>query len=199
MVFPNFKSEVPAAVQNKINALAMHVMVNWHNFINSGECIISPETIESIHGNGYDGFIPFQDGGFQVSGFYSNNPWDCHFSNGQKEYNERQSNDCWEQFLRDNAFESGIEWDNLTDQQQNDFAEYESERFEPALVQFQVFADNFAYGNRAPSVTVRVSVNYKDAPYYRGKYAEDLNSTSYDIDEFMKLSIEELFNLHKVK
>ena len=82
--FSNFKYEVPAAVQNKINALALHVMENWDNFINAGECIISPETIESIHGNAYDGFIPFHDGGFQVGGFYRNNPWDCHFSNGQK-------------------------------------------------------------------------------------------------------------------
>ena len=177
----------------------MHVMENWYNFINHRECTISPEIIESIHGNAYDGFIPFQDGGFQVSGFYSNNPWDNHFSKRQKEYNERQSNDCWEQFLRDNNLESGIEWDNLTERQKEDFSDYECEWFEPALVQFQVFADNFRYGENKPSVTVRVSVNYKDAPYYREKYAEDLNSTSYDLEEFMRLSIEDLFTLHKVE
>ena len=198
MVFSNFKSEVPAVVQNKINALALHVMDNWNNFINTGECIISPETIESIHGNAYDGFIPFQDGGFQVSGFYSNNPLDNQFTPAQKEYNTAQSKYCWEQFLRDNNLESGIEWDNLTERQKDEFSEYELEWFEPALVQFQVFADNFRYGENKPSVTVRVSVNYKDAPYYREKYAEDLNSTGYDLEEFMKLSIEELFNLHKV-
>ena len=199
MVFSNFKSEVPAVVQGKIEALSVYIMENWDDFINSGECIISPETVESIHGNAYDGFIPVQDGGFQVGGFYSNNPWDCHFSQGQKEYNATQSNDCWKQFLRDNNLESGLEWDNLTDQQQSDFTEYEREWFEPAMVQFEVFADNFAYGDRKPNVTVRVSINYKDAPYYRGKYAEDLNSTSYELEEFMQLSIEELFALHKVE
>lgn len=198
MAFSNFKSEVPAAVQNKINALVMHVMENWDSFINSGECIISPETVESIHGNAYDGFIPFQDGGFQVSGFYSNNPWDNHIGNGQKEYNERQSNDCWDQFLSDNGLESDIEWDDLTDRQKEDFSDYKSEWFEPALVQFEVFADNFRYGENKPSVTVRVSVNYKDAPHYREKYAEDFNSTGYDLQEFMKLSLQELFDLHKV-
>ena len=198
MAFSNFKSEVPAAVQNKINALASDMEENWDSFVNTGECAISPETIETISGNAYDGFIPFQDGGFQISGFYSNNPWDYHFSNGQKEYNELQSRHCWDQFLRDNDLESGIEWGNLTDQQQSDFAEYESEWFEPALVQFEVFADNFRYGENKPSVTVRVSVNYKDAPYYRGKYAEDLNSTGYDLEEFMQLSLQELFDLHKV-
>ena len=67
------------------------------------------------------------------------------------------------------------------------------------MVQFEVFADGFRYGEDKPSVTVRVSVNYKDAPYYREKYAEDLNSTSYNIDEFMKLPIEDLFTLHKVE
>lgn len=41
MVFPNFKSEVPADVQNKIHALASHVMENWDNFVNTGECVIS--------------------------------------------------------------------------------------------------------------------------------------------------------------
>ncbi len=199
MAFSNFKSEVPAALQNKINALALHVMENWDDFINIGERIISPEIVESIHGNDYDGFIPFQDGGFQVGGFYNNNPWDNHISKGQKEYNERQSNDCWDQFLRDNNLASGIEWDNLTERQKEDFSSYESEWFESALVQFQVFANHFRYGENKPSVTVRVSVNYKDAPYYREKYAEDLNSTGYDIDEFMKLSIEDLFTLHKVK
>ena len=198
MAFSNFKSEVPAAVQNKIHALALHVMENWDDFINHWECIISPENVESIHGNAYDGFIPFQDGGFHVDGFYSNNTWDSHFSNGQKDYNERQSNDCWKQFLRDNNLESGIAWDNLTDQQQSEFSEYEMQWFEPALVQFEVFADGFSYGENKPIVLVRVSVNYKDAPYYRGKYAEDLNSTSYDLEEFMELSIQELFDLHKV-
>lgn len=199
MAFSNFKSEVPAEVQNKIHALALHVMENWDDFINIGECIISPENIESIHGNDYDGFIPFQDGGFQVGGFYMNNPWDNHISKRQKEYNTAQSNDCWKQFLRDNNLESGIEWDNLIDGQKEDYSDYESEWFDHALVQFEVFADGFRYGGNKPSVTVRVSVNYKDAPYYREKYTEDLNSTSYDIDEFMQLSIEELFNLHKVK
>jgi hypothetical protein len=101
--------------------------------------------------------------------------------------------------LRDNAPESGIEWDNLTEKQKEEFSEYELEWFEPAMVQFEVFADNFRYGENKPSVTVRVSVNYKDAPYYREKYAEDLKSTCYDLEEFMKLSVQELFELHKVK
>ena len=199
MVFSNFKSEVPAALQNKINALALHVMENWDSFINSGECIISPEAVESIHGNAYEGFIPFQDGGFQVSGFYGNNPLDNHISKGQKEYNERQSNDCWNQFCRDNNLESGLEWDNLTERQKEDFSSYECEWFEPAMVRFEVFADNFRYGENKPSITVRVSINYEDAPYYQEKYAEGLNSTGYDLDEFMELSIEELFALHKVE
>lgn len=199
MTFSNFKSEVPAEVQNKIHALTLHILDNWDSFINRGECIIPPETVEEIHGNAYDGFIPFQDGGFQVGGYYSNNPWDYHISAGQKEYNERQNKDCWDQFLSENDLDSGSEWDNLTDKQQGDFQEYESEWFEPALVQFQVFADGFAYGDRKPSVTVRVSVNYKDAPYYREKYEEDLNSTRYSLEEFMRLSMEELFALHKVQ
>ena len=105
MAFSNFKSEVPAAVQNKINALASHIMENWDDFINTGECVISPETVETISGNAYDGFIPFQDGGFQVSGFYRNNPWDYHLIKGQKEYNGLQSRHCWDQFLRDNDLE----------------------------------------------------------------------------------------------
>ena len=100
--------------------------------------------------------------------------------------------------MRDSNLESGIEWDNLTEKQKEEFSDYELEWFESALVQFQVFANNFGYGGNKPSVTVRVSVNYKDAPYYREKYAEDLNSTDYTLDEFMKLSIQELFDLHKV-
>lgn len=197
MTFSNFKSEVPAEVQNKIHALTLHILDNWDSFINRGECIIPPETVEEIHGNAYDGFIPFQDGGFQVGGYYSNNPWDYRITISQGEYNERQSKYCWEQFLSENGLDSGIEWDNLTDEQKSTHAEYEQEWFDPAWVQFEAFADGFTYGGE-PIVTVRVSINYKDAPYYREKYAEDLNSTQYELEEFMRLSVEELFALHKV-
>jgi len=36
------------------------------------------------------------------------------------------------------------------------------------------------------SVLCRLSINYKDAPYYREKYAEDLKIVSYDVAEFMQ-------------
>ena len=55
MASSNFKFEVPAAVQNNINALALHVMENWDILIIIVECITSAEIIESIHGNAYDG------------------------------------------------------------------------------------------------------------------------------------------------
>ena len=55
MAFSDFKFEVPAEVQNKINALASHVMENWDILIIIVECITSAEIIEFIHGNAYDG------------------------------------------------------------------------------------------------------------------------------------------------
>ena len=55
MASSNFKFEVPAAVQNAINALAMHVMENWDILIIIVECITSAEIVEFIHGNAYDG------------------------------------------------------------------------------------------------------------------------------------------------
>ena len=45
MAFSNFKFEVPAAVQNRINALAMHVMENWDILIIIVECITSAEIV----------------------------------------------------------------------------------------------------------------------------------------------------------
>lgn len=64
-----------------------------------------------------------------------------------------------------------------------------------ALLSFECFCNietEAAYsviGNREfeDTVTIRLSVNFKDAPYYREKYATDLYSTVLTIDEFMTM------------
>lgn len=197
MRFANFKQNVPETLQNKIHDVTNYILDNFRDMTGRKECMISPEVLQDIEGNAISGWIPHQDGGFQVSGFFQN---DCdssyHFTEKQTDYCNDQSQQCWDSFLQDNDLPSGIEWNNLTHEQQNEYMEYENNWFEPALLQFQCFCDGFSFydDGKRQYVTFRVSINYKDAPYYREKYAEDIKSVIYTAEEFMQLTNEEINN-----
>ena len=61
----------------------------------------------------------------------------------------------------------------------------DDEQPDPDLYQVQIYADS-------GEVTVRISLNYKDAPYYREKYAEDVVGVTFTHEEFMDLSVDGL-------
>ena len=185
--FEHIKDSVPPHIQSKmfmLAAMAKNELIGDFN-----ECYSSDGEIENISGVAYDGFMPFQDGGFEVNAFYRNDTDESyHFSKKQTEFNERQYDDLINSFTSDFELDSGWTWDDLTNELQESFSQYECEWFEPCLLSFQVFADG-------ETVTVRLSVNYRDMPYYREKYAEDLISNDYNLAEFQALECEQLIKI----
>jgi len=134
--------------------------------------------IEEISGVGYSGFIPFQDGGYSAS-FFADNGWGSGRFINQKhrEQVEAQEEAAYASFRRDypeeaedseKAFEYICDW--MSD---------------PILVYFEAFIDN-------DEVTVRWGWNFRDAPYYREKYADDVASTILTADEFAALSVAQI-------
>jgi hypothetical protein len=198
MNMKHFKREVPEAIQEKIHALAQYVHEEWSNVI-----VISSRSygamgevqLSEIQGNYVSGWMPNQDGGFSIDCLYQNDQDKTyHFTEKQTEAASSQATTCWEMFLHDNALDSELSYDDLTEEQKTSFADYENEWFDPALLQFQVFTEGWKnYDSEdKPTITMRLSINYKDAPYYREGGAEDIKSVILEIDEFMNTDIEVL-------
>lgn len=187
MAYENFKRIVPTELQEKIKQLAD--LVEFREIITGHQESMTEETIYPIEGNYRSGWMPNQDGGYSIDQFYrSDEDSTYHFTEKQTEWMDRYYDDMLESFCRDNDIENPdcIDYDSL--QMVEQLSEYEFEWFEPSLLQFQVFAEREdKFNDESPfNVVCRLSINYKDAPYYREKYAEDLKVISYTMDEFMQ-------------
>lgn len=187
----NFKSSVPADLQNKIKELADSVDLSdiARQYVMSGGC--GEQRLEEIEGNYVSGWMPKQDGGFSVSDWYQNDiDSSYHFTEKQTEFNNDQQEQCFKAFLSDNDLDSEMLWDELTDEQKESLYDYEREWFEESLLQFQVFCEGYTEWTGDPKqVVMRLSINYKDAPYYREQYAEDIKTYILEVDEFMNTPI----------
>lgn len=199
MKYDNFKKIVPENVQEKIHSLAESI--EFDDLISGWKESESEQEISTIDGNYRDGWIPYQDGGFSVDQFYrSDADSTYHFTQKQTEYMSRYYDDMLESFYRDNDIESPdcIDYDSVSVMER--LSEYEYEWFEPALLQFQVFVERFdRFDDNSPmQVCCRLSINYKDAPYYREKYAEDIKQEIYTIEEFMQLENSAIIESFKI-
>lgn len=188
MEFDNFKKSVPQNAQKKIHALAESI--DFYDLISGHHESMTEQEISPIEGNYRDGWIPHQDGGFGVDQFYRNDADSTyHFTQKQTEFMADYYDDMLESFCRDNDIESPDCIDYDDDSMLDKLSEYENGWFEPALLQFQVFVERAdRFDNESPmQIVCRLSINYKDAPYYREKYAEDIKQEIYSLDEFMQL------------
>lgn len=201
MKYDNFKKIVPENVQDKIHSLAESI--EFDDLISGWKESESEQEIYPIEGNYREGWIPNQDGGFSVDQFYRNdNDSTFHFTQKQSESMSEYYNDMLESFCRDNGIESidCIDFDNDDAGLIDKLVEYENNWFEPALLQFQVFIERFdRFDDHSPmQIVCRLSINYKDAPYYREKYAEDIKQKIYTIDEFMQLENSAIIESFKI-
>lgn len=195
----NFKREVPNAIQEKMQALALYVENEWENIIctgNKSHNSIGDTQQSEIEGNYVSGWMPNQDGGFMVSKlYYSDIDSSYHFTEKQTDFVNESSDQCYKAFLSDNDIEVE-EYDQLTDEQKDSFGEYERNWFDDgALLQWQCFVEGYSegvFGSKEKLVTMRISINYKDAPYFREKSAEDIKTLALSIDEFMSMPIEDI-------
>jgi hypothetical protein len=103
----------------------------------------------------------------------------------------------------DNGLDRNLSWDDLTEEQKEEYQEYEREWFEPALLQLQIFVEgfdgNWQRGNLTEEiVTIRLSINYKDAPHYRENGAEDIKQVILSIDEFLAMPNDQIVDQFKI-
>jgi hypothetical protein len=182
-IMTHFNESVTVEVQTKLKEFSENVLENFISKFREG---FGCSRIDNIYGIASSGYIPLQKGGYMISEFYSNDiDKSNHFTKKQTEFNAQ----CYESFLteykRDNSIDE-IDYDDV------DFQNAESEYFEPCALEVRIWI------KKDDMVILNVSVNYRDAPYYRFKIAETIIEKSMTIDEFMKLDDSYLIALKKM-
>lgn len=191
----HFKSSVPVQVQVKLRNLAESI--NLDDVRNRTGEAITEYSLGEIEGNYRSGWIPHQDGGFVVSQLVrSDIDSSYHFTEKHTDYVNEQSDNCMKSFLLDNDLESDTSWDDLTEEQQEQYFSYELEWFQDgAVFGVEMFVNGYTdWKDEEKTVTIRTYINYEDAPYFREKYAEDIKVLILDIDDFMSLQNEDIIN-----
>lgn len=199
----NFKASVPANIQTKMSTLSQAIFDNWDKIVVGSMCNETQGEVrlDEIQGNYVSGWMPSQDGGFDISCWYrSDMDSSYHFTEKQTDFVNEQMESCRESWYSDNSIDSGTDWDDLTEEQRESFCEYEMDWFQDgALFSVQMFVEGFGTydDGKRQHVTIRSSVNYKDE-YAREKYAEDIKVVTYEIEEFLALTEQELFDTFAV-
>lgn len=171
----HFKSSVPMATRAKLLEM---VTAGGELMADKVSDAYDAPAIEPIYGKAYDGFIPFQDGGYTAK-FFAVNGWSSgRFLNAtHAEQVRRMESRAYDDLLRDLP-----DVDTMSDEAGEYLSEYMDD---PILVYFEAFIDK-------SEVTVHCCWNYRDAPYYREKYADDLHSVVYSADEFAALEVADI-------
>ena len=161
--------------------------------------------INDISGVSYDGFFAYQNGGYSVTEVYQNNvDSSYHFLNEQTEYMNTCEKNLYDSFFNDNK--EKLQAMNLTaefsysdlennPELQREFEEYENEGFDPAILFFENWIDR----NEEKNIFFRVSINFKDAPYYRSKYATTIFEFSINEETLLKHDVETFIKVFKHK
>lgn len=195
----NFKSSVPNAVQVKLMFLAQGIEAQFDNIVSAFSSraeSITDVSLNEIEGNYVSGWMPRQDGGYDVSQmFRSDLDSSYHFTEKQTDFVNDQSEDCRKAFYSDNGIDSD---DELDAEQESEYCNYESDWFQDgALFQVQMFANGYpgsVWEEKEQTINIRVSVNYKDAPYFRESSAEDIKTLILTESEFMETANDDIIN-----
>jgi hypothetical protein len=171
----HFNPTVSLEVQTKLKEFADMVSDNFISEFRECFGCMNISTIDGIESSGY---IPLQKGGFNISEFYRNgiDPTFL-FTKKQKAFNDKLYDDFITEYKRENSLDE-IDYDD------NEYQRCECDLFESSLLEFRIWIDN------DDMVQIYISVNYKDAPYYRYEKAESMVVCSMTIDDLMKLDIE---------
>ena len=164
--FPNFKSHVSPALQDKIKFLCESMPPFIEKWANRPELVISWE-LEPIEGNHVSGWIPHQDGGFQISCFIDNG-----YSSGRYICEEQRDStqnllDCFHAQYGDDEEEN---YDKLHDWMS-----------EPDMLFFRAFVEN-------DKIIIQYGFN-SEAPYYREKCHKIIKSLCMTEADFLTSSV----------
>jgi hypothetical protein len=191
----NFKSSVPSTLSSKIKAFAESVDFSETVAGNKRYGFEGEQRLSEIEGNYVSGWMPRQDGGFQISQWVQNDiDTSYHFTDKQTEFNNEQSEDCRKAFCMDNGLDIDTKWEDLGEDLEEQYSEYERDWFESALLTLEIFCNGYSetFPEKEQTVIIRLAINYKDAPYYREKYAEDIKEIILTVEEFMNTENEEI-------
>ena len=176
----HFANGVSPALAKKMSQLADLIK---DDFISAQLDSYIMARIDEISGVGYSGFIPHQDGGFTVSERYPCGVSSgCFFTQSERKFCERMQQDAENEWLREN------ELDAVPEGRKEECYEYQDEwmRDQDTILSVELWTGHNQDDN-LDDVTIRLSLNYKDAPYYRSKYAEDIIELKYTAAEFIAL------------
>lgn len=177
----HFKGTVPQGIRDKLHNIITIICDDSPVCFSAMNVELCGDfSIDEIPGVHRSGWIPFQRGGYEVCAFFAND--DCqHFTVDQKEYNERQYARAVKQFAHAKSLPEYFDFSELAEDVQSEFTSFIAEWFDPALLGFQLYAEN------SDMITVRAFLNYKDAPYYRDNKSDTLFQISYTFEQFDKV------------
>lgn len=177
----HFKKSVSKRTQNKIKEFAELVKNDYISELQGHEHgAAGIGDIGNISGVSYDGFVAYQDGGYVIQDYYSIDGDGITEKEGK--FRDACGDQALEDYLDDNRLDKGLEYSDLTEDQQADFNEYEADYINPSLLQAEIWIDK-------EEVFMRLSLNYEDAPYYRSKYNEDLKEITMEEKDFLSCDL----------
>ncbi len=185
MNYDHFATDTSPKVQKKLGELAELIKEDFISEIEGFDHLAGGDPdLDEISGKSYSGFIPFQKGGFSIADFYStrHDP----ITKKEEKFNEEVEKSVFEDFCSDNEIKNAKDWNDLTDEQQEELQEYESGYSEQSYLNAEIWIDDDG------KIFTRLSTNYKDVPYSRSKYAEDLREKSYTEKEFLAMENKEI-------
>lgn len=163
--YSHFKPHISSALQNKIRCLCDAITPFIERWANQPELVTSWE-LEPIEGNHVSGWIPHQDGGFQILCFIDNG-----YSSGR--YICEEQRDSTQNLLDCFRAEYGDDEENY-----NELHDWMSE---PCMLFFRAFVEQ-------GKIVMQYGFN-SEAPHYREKYHTILKTMCMDEAEFMDSSI----------
>lgn len=182
----HFSASVPLDMREKMLEVAEHCRDELGYHFEGHGCT----HLDPIHGNSYDGFIAFTNGGFNVTEFVSmGDSTGTFFNKAHEEWRNEQYDymiECFRQdelkwSVEDAKLQNGVfDWESLTESEQEMLTDYENEWFEPPLVSVRMFI-------KEGRVYTLLLANYSDAPYYRGSAEDVLAERDYSYSEFRQL------------
>lgn len=174
----HFNSAVSTELQSKLKDFSEAALSDFiSEFADSEAC----SKVEELSGIAESGWIPLQLGGFIVSEYYRNDlDASYHFTKEQGEFNQSFYDIELERYKQFNDVEE-IDYDS------SDFQEWELDLFDPSYLRLTSFVEN------SGMVKLELTLNYKDAPYYRLQFSETLKELTFTEAEFMTTDFDAVF------
>lgn len=181
----DFHETIDIALQDKLLELSEAVL---DDFISeqSNSTAYGCTHLDAINGNSYDGFIARQRGGFEVTEYYNTHAYEGLTKKNQR-FLDGMQDGLYQSFNQTHNQPHDYTYDDYTDELQQELEEWECDYYEPALLRFEVWCEDYS-----ATVFFRLSLGYKDAPYYRTKYDDTLIEFTLTNEDVMQLTSEEL-------